>query len=85
MSSSVILALLTLAALLLVVPAAAATTIQDGGPTVIPTGAQPTPIALATTGLDITVPVIIGITTLILGIAVVAWAFLRTGAPGQSH
>jgi hypothetical protein len=79
LSSALGLAVCSLLALLLITPAAAAATSDDVSPAVTPTGAHPTPIALATTGLDITVPVIIGITTLVLGIAVVGWAFLRTG------
>ncbi len=76
-------ALATLITLLLVAPAAAAAGVDDVSPAVTPAGPQPGPIALATTGLDITVPVILGITTLILGIAFLAWAFLRTGRTQQ--
>ena len=81
-SSALGLVVLSLLALLLVTPAATA---DEVSPAVTPTSSHPVPMALATTGLDITVPVIIGITTLVLGIAVVAWAFLRTGSAGQSH
>ncbi|RIJ77118.1 LPXTG cell wall anchor domain-containing protein [Nakamurella silvestris] len=35
------------------------------------------PIMLAQTGFDITWPVILGIAALLLGIALVGWAFLR--------
>lgn len=83
-SAAAVLALVALLTLLLVAPAAAAAEIEDVSPSVTPTGPHPDPVALATTGLDITVPVIIGITTLILGIAFLAWAFLRTG-PAQQH
>jgi len=79
MSSAFALALYSVLTLLLIAPAAAAAGADEVSPAVTPTDAHPTPMALATTGLDITVPVIIGITTLMLGIAVVAWAFLRTG------
>lgn len=76
---------LTVLTLLALTPAAAAATLAGRSPSITPTGTGPEPRALATTGLDITVPVIIGLTTLVLGIAVVAWAFLRTGSSGQRH
>ena len=38
---------------------------------------------LASTGLDITVPVIIGLGALVLGTVMVGWAFLATGRRGQ--
>ncbi|SDO23037.1 hypothetical protein SAMN04515671_0228 [Nakamurella panacisegetis] len=86
MSSAAVLALLTLFTLLLVAPAAAAAaTVDDVSPTVTPTSGRSEPMALATTGLDITVPVIIGIVMLVVGIAVVSWAFLRTGSADQRH
>ncbi len=85
MSSAVALALLTLVTLLLIAPAAAAATSDNLSPAVTPATGHPKPMALATTGLDITVPVVIGITTLVLGIAVVAWAFLRTGSADQQR
>ena len=85
MSSGAVLAVLTLLTLLLVAPAATAATVDDVSPTVTPTSGYVEPMALATTGLDITVPVIIGIVTLMLGIAVVSWAFLRTGSADQRH
>lgn len=83
-SAATVLAALTLMSLLLLAPAAAAGGIGDASPAVTPAGPHADPIALATTGLDITVPVIIGITTLVLGIAFLAWAFLRTG-PTRAH
>ena len=61
-------------------PAAAAATIDVDSPAVTPTGSHPGPVALASTGLDITMPVVIGLGTLILGIILVAWAFLRRGS-----
>ncbi len=85
MSSALCLALLTLLTLLLIAPAAAAATSDNLSPAVTPADGHPEPMALATTGLNITVPVIIGITTLVLGIAVVAWAFLRTGSTEQQR
>jgi hypothetical protein len=81
-SSALGLIVLSLLALLLVTPVATA---DEVSPAVTPTSSHPVPMALATTGLDITVPVIIGITTLVLGIAVVAWAFLRTGSADHGH
>jgi hypothetical protein len=82
-SAAAALALATVITLLLVAPAAAASGVDDVSPAVTPAGPHPDPIALATTGLNITVPVIIGISTLILGIAFLAWAFLRTGRTQQ--
>ena len=81
-SSALGLTLLTLLALLLITPAATADTIS---PALTPAESHPAPMALASTGLNITMPVIIGITTLVLGIAVVAWAFLRTGSADQQR
>lgn len=42
-------------------------------------------IALANTGLNITVPVIVGLSVLVLGIAFVSWAFLRGGSARHHH
>jgi hypothetical protein len=83
LSSAVGLAVATLLTLLLATPAAAAAVTDPVSPSVTPTGSNVGPMALATTGLDITVPVVIGLTTLVLGIAVVGWAFLRTGSAQQ--
>lgn len=80
MSSSVLLCCLTFVALILLAPAAAASTIDVESPAVSPTSGHPGPVALASTGLDIAMPVVIGLGTLILGIILVAWAFLRTGS-----
>ena len=75
LTSAVTLLLLWCAALVLGGPSAAAAT---------PTGAAGAhPAALASTGLNITEPVIIGIVLLILGIAALAWAFLRKGSAEQ--
>jgi hypothetical protein len=80
MSSAVLLCCISFVALILLAPAAAAANIHAGSPAVAPTStAHPGPVALASTGLDITMPVIIGLGTLIVGIMLVAWAFLRTG------
>lgn len=43
----------------------------------------PSPMMLASTGLDITVPVVIGLCALVLGTVMVGWAFLATGRQGQ--
>lgn len=80
MSSSVLLCCITLIALILLAPAAAAASIDTESPVVSPTSGHPGPVALASTGLDIAMPVVIGLGTLILGIILVAWAFLRTGS-----
>ena len=40
---------------------------------------------LASTGLDITVPVIVGLVALLLGTVMVGWAFLATGRRGRQH
>ena len=41
------------------------------------------PMVLASTGLDITAPVIIGLSVLVLGTVMVGWAFLATGRRNQ--
>ena len=84
LSSAVALCLLALMPLILVAPAAAAAELGSGGPAVTAANAGSAPMALASTGLDLTVPVVIGITALVLGIAILAWAFLRTG-PRDQH
>jgi hypothetical protein len=38
---------------------------------------------LASTGLDITIPIIIGLGALVLGTLMVGWAFLATGRRSQ--
>ncbi len=77
-STAAFLMLLALLSPLLTSPASAATV--HG---VRPADSPSTPTTLASTGLNITVPVIIGITMLILGIGFVAWAFLRKGSTEQ--
>lgn len=87
MCSAAGFAVLSLLALLLLTPPAAAATAGRLSPVGLPntpSAGGGEPMALATTGLDITVPIIIGLSTLVLGIALVAWAFLRTGS-GQRH
>jgi hypothetical protein len=51
-----------------------------------PTGdpaAPPTAMVLASTGLDIVWPVVLGLCLLLLGTVAVGWAFLATGRRGQ--
>ena len=79
-SSAVLLCCVTFVALILAAPAAAAANIDSASPAVAPASSHPGPVALASTGLDITTPVVLGLCTLILGIILVAWAFLRTGS-----
>jgi len=80
-ASAAVLALLALPLVMLLTAPVAAAATHGPTPPSTPTGpGRPTPVALASTGLDITVPVIIGLSTLVLGIAFVAWAFLRTGS-----
>jgi hypothetical protein len=49
---------------------------QGSVATPVPSNSK-TDLTLASTGLDITVPVIIGLATLVVGMALVCWAFLR--------
>jgi hypothetical protein len=48
-----------------------------------PTPTPTQPLMLASTGLDITVPIIIGLSVLALGTVMVGWAFLATGRQGR--
>lgn len=81
MSSAAALALLTLLTLLIMAPVAAAASAADEiSPTITPTNGPTEPMALATTGLNIMVPVVIGIATLVVGIGLLSWAFLRTSS-----
>jgi hypothetical protein len=50
-------------------------------PAASPTG----PVALAHTGLDITVPMVVGLVVLLAGTALVAWAVLRGSRSRGSH
>lgn len=45
--------------------------------------APPTAMVLASTGLDIVWPVVVGFGLLLVGIVAVGWAFLATGRRGQ--
>lgn len=47
--------------------------------TVVPESSSAAPMVLASTGFDITVPIIIGLSVLLLGTVMVGWAFLATG------
>ncbi len=38
------------------------------------------PVQLASTGFDITVPVVVGLSMLVVGIGLISWAFLRGGS-----
>ncbi|GGL84844.1 hypothetical protein [Nakamurella endophytica] len=72
--------------LLLCAPAAVA----GGTETVTPSGSghphhPGPPVALASTGLDITVPVVVGLSTLVAGLVLVAWAFLRRTPAHHRH
>jgi hypothetical protein len=78
-----VLVALSLEFTLLVAPAASAGTLEDPTVTAAVTGGRP--MVLASTGLDITVPVVIGLAVLVLGTVMVGWAFLATGRRGQHH
>ena len=70
----------TLLALLVIpigVASAATTRIGDAGGVATPSSGSPVPAVLATTGLDLTTPIIVGLSILVLGTALVAWAVLR--------
>jgi len=75
------LALVSLAVALLAAPTAAADLRE--APVVVLDTQPPAPMMLASTGLDITVPVVIGLVALLLGTLMVGWAFLATGRRGQ--
>lgn len=62
--------------------AAAAATVWT--PVTEPTGEPvPTAMVLASTGLDIVWPVVLGLGLLLMGTVTVGWAFLATGRRGQ--
>ena len=75
------LALVSLAVAFLAAPTAAADLRE--APVVVPDSPTSAPMMLASTGLDITVPVVIGLVALLLGTLMVGWAFLATGRRGQ--
>ena len=73
-----VVALLGLGWALLVSPAASAGARNEA--TVIPeSSATSAPMMLASTGFDITGPIVIGLSVLLLGTVMVGWAFLATG------
>ncbi len=72
----------TATGLLSPLPTAAASTVTSlplSPSPVAPSPAHRTPRMLASTGLDITVPVVVGLIVLVVGIMLVGWAFLATG------
>ena len=79
--TSAALAVLSLALALLASPAAFAGLREESTVTVEPPTSGP--LMLASTGLDITVPIIIGLGLLVLGTVMVGWAFLATGRRSQ--
>jgi len=79
--TSAALAVISLALALLASPAAFADLRQET--TVIVEPPTSAPLMLASTGLDITVPIIIGLGLLVLGTVMVGWAFLATGRRSQ--
>jgi len=76
-----VLTMVSLAIALIAAPTAAAD--LGGQPVVVPETPTTGPMMLASTGLDITVPVVIGLVALVLGTVMVGWAFLATGRRGQ--
>ena len=79
--TTAVLMVLGVASALLAAPAAVAGLTEET--TVSPEPATSPPMMLASTGLDITVPIIIGLGALVLGTLMVGWAFLATGR--RSH
>jgi hypothetical protein len=80
MSAAVVV--LSLAIALLASPVASAGLKSES--TLTPETSDPaTPLVLASTGLDITVPIIVGLSVLLLGTVMVGWAFLATGRRNQ--
>lgn len=78
-STTVLLCCVSFVALIVIAPAAAAASIDTHSPVAASTG-HPLPVALASTGLNITLPVVLGLCALVLGIILVGWAVLRTGS-----
>lgn len=79
--TSAALVLVGLFLALLVAPTASADLSEQP---IVPTGTPGTaPMMLASTGLDITVPVLVGLGALVLGTVMVGWAFLATGRRSQ--
>ena len=77
-------AVLTVLSVVLTMLASSAASAAPLEITTPPSGSRTTkPLMLASTGLDITVPIIIGLSVLALGTVMVGWAFLATGRPGR--
>ena len=79
--TSAALVVFSLALALIAAPAASADLSEE--PIVATGPAGTAPLMLASTGLDITVPIIIGLGALVLGTLMVGWAFLATGRRSQ--
>lgn len=82
--------LITLGAVLAVIaPPAASAGVREqlatrsSTPALTPTPTPTPPMMLASTGLDITIPIIVGLSVLALGTVMVGWAFLATGRQGR--
>jgi hypothetical protein len=79
--TTAILMVISVACALLAAPAAVAGLNEE---TTVSTGPVTSPpMLLASTGLDITVPIMIGLGALVLGTLMVGWAFLATGRRSQ--
>lgn len=76
-----VLTMVSLGIALIAAPTAAAD--LRGMPVVVQETPTTGPMMLASTGLDITVPVVIGLIALLVGTVMVGWAFLATGRRGQ--
>jgi len=81
--TSAALVVFSLALALIAAPAASAALNEEPIVATGPSGT--TPLMLASTGLDITVPVIVGLVALLLGTVMIGWAFLATGRRGRQH
>jgi len=79
--TSATMVMFSLALALIAAPTASAELSEQPIVTSGPAGAEP--MMLASTGLDITVPVIVGLGALLLGTLMIGWAFLATGRRGQ--
>ena len=75
------LMVISVASALLAAPAAVAGLNEETTVSTDPTTSPP--MMLASTGLDITIPIIIGLGALVLGTLMVGWAFLATGRRSQ--
>ncbi|MEP6561411.1 MAG: hypothetical protein ABJD68_10115 [Nakamurella sp.] len=82
--TSTVVVVLSLATALLASPSAFAGLKTESILTPEPPGPS-TPMMLASTGLDVTVPIVIGLSVLVLGTVMVGWAFLATGRRNQQR